>query len=185
MDSFTQDHEVEGLRNENVRLLTENRELRKMVGLMQENLELRYTLRDHGTMVHSLVPPPPSKDQGAKHGMAASHKDSGPSAAHLNLGVVGPHMGGHGEAGHGGDRGGTHVGGRSETHGRSYGSGYSSLKDSSPSKSPTSSLDSQPEQHITGHRKLLASVTKLRTQGKGRIDSAKGNQMQRRMVEEG
>ncbi|XP_075062013.1 speriolin-like protein [Mixophyes fleayi] len=50
-------HEVEPLKTENVRLLTENAELRKMVGLMQENLELRCTLRDHETHVRSLSPP--------------------------------------------------------------------------------------------------------------------------------
>ncbi|XP_069075467.1 speriolin-like protein [Pleurodeles waltl] len=52
-----QSHEVEALRNENVRLLTENGELRKMVGLMQENLELRCTLRDHESRVRTLSPP--------------------------------------------------------------------------------------------------------------------------------
>ncbi|XP_075437106.1 speriolin-like [Ascaphus truei] len=51
-----QSHDLEVLKNESVRLLTENGELRKMVGLMQENLELRCTLRDHECTVRSLSP---------------------------------------------------------------------------------------------------------------------------------
>ncbi|XP_053547106.1 speriolin-like protein [Bombina bombina] len=49
--------ELESLRKENVRLLNENGELRKMVVLMQENLELRCTLRDHESRVRTLSPP--------------------------------------------------------------------------------------------------------------------------------
>lgn len=56
MDSFVKTREVESLRNENTRLLSENGELRKMVALMQENVELRYCLRDHGTQVQTMSP---------------------------------------------------------------------------------------------------------------------------------
>ncbi|KAM4608084.1 speriolin-like protein [Discoglossus pictus] len=76
-----QSHEVEALRNENVRLLTENGELRKMVGLMQENLELRCTLRDHESRVRTLSPPgkehkePKGKDSKKDHGNAPPCRD--------------------------------------------------------------------------------------------------------------
>ncbi|XP_078541659.1 uncharacterized protein LOC144827090 [Lissotriton helveticus] len=56
MDSFVKTREVETLRNENQRLLSENGELRKMVALMQENVELRYCLRDHGSQVQTMSP---------------------------------------------------------------------------------------------------------------------------------
>ncbi|XP_075061327.1 speriolin-like protein [Mixophyes fleayi] len=49
-------HEKETLKVENIRLLSENAELRKMVGLMQENVELRNTLRNHEIRVRSLSP---------------------------------------------------------------------------------------------------------------------------------
>ncbi|XP_029448002.1 histidine-rich glycoprotein-like isoform X2 [Rhinatrema bivittatum] len=58
-----QSPEVDGLRKQNVRLLTENGELRKMMALMQENLELRYALRDHDNRARTLSPPPHGKDQ--------------------------------------------------------------------------------------------------------------------------
>ncbi|KAJ1194674.1 hypothetical protein NDU88_003960 [Pleurodeles waltl] len=56
MNSFVKTREVESLRNENMRLLSENGELRKMVALMQENVELRYCLRDHGSQVQTMSP---------------------------------------------------------------------------------------------------------------------------------
>ncbi|XP_075054118.1 speriolin-like protein isoform X2 [Mixophyes fleayi] len=46
--------ELEILRIDRARLLSESAELRKMVGLLQENLELRRTLRKHELKMHSI-----------------------------------------------------------------------------------------------------------------------------------
>ncbi|XP_075707131.1 speriolin-like [Rhinoderma darwinii] len=53
----------DALTAESARLLTENAELRKLMGLMQENLELRRTLGDHEKRTRNLSPPrQPRKD---------------------------------------------------------------------------------------------------------------------------
>ncbi|MEE6526041.1 hypothetical protein FKM82_026429, partial [Ascaphus truei] len=51
-----QSYDLDVLKNDNVRLLTENEALTKRLGLMQENLELRCKLRDHECTVRSLTP---------------------------------------------------------------------------------------------------------------------------------
>ncbi|MEE6517176.1 hypothetical protein FKM82_027226 [Ascaphus truei] len=66
-----QSHDLEALRNENARLMMENGELRKMVSLVEEKLELRCTLREHECTVRSLSPS--GKEQ--KESKAVDKKD--------------------------------------------------------------------------------------------------------------
>lgn len=55
------------------RLLTENAYLRKLMGLMQENMELRITLKDHESKARSLSPQGQQrKDSKGKTGLTLS-----------------------------------------------------------------------------------------------------------------
>lgn len=49
--------DIDTLSAESERLLIENTELRKLMGLMQENVELRGTLKNHEMKIRSLSPP--------------------------------------------------------------------------------------------------------------------------------
>ncbi|KAM4689147.1 uncharacterized protein O3C94_007295 [Discoglossus pictus] len=159
MENLIQGHEVDGLRTENVRLVSENGELRKMVALMQENLELRYALRDHETQVRTLSPPSPSKDPGrCKESFAPSsthHKgrSAGQNAERLGINAIGSHHGSHGEGGH------------------------SPLKDSPGKSSGSSSSHHNPP--LSGHRKLIESLTKLNLQEKSKKEPQNGCHVQR------
>ncbi|XP_075696859.1 speriolin-like protein isoform X2 [Rhinoderma darwinii] len=53
--------DADTLSAESKRLLTENAKLRKLMGLMQENMELRGTLREHERKIRGLSPPGKSK----------------------------------------------------------------------------------------------------------------------------
>ncbi|KAM3921047.1 speriolin-like protein [Leptodactylus fuscus] len=61
VDILKTDVDVDTLTSENERLLFENAKLRKLMGLMQENVELRITLRDHVKKIRNLSPPRKSK----------------------------------------------------------------------------------------------------------------------------
>ncbi|XP_044147398.1 uncharacterized protein LOC122935653 [Bufo gargarizans] len=61
MDSSNKKHGVHKLSHEISRLSSENDQLRKMVGLMQENVELRFVLQEHEDHVKSFSPPPPAE----------------------------------------------------------------------------------------------------------------------------
>ncbi|XP_040271503.1 speriolin-like [Bufo bufo] len=54
---------------ESERLLIENAKLRKLMGLMQENVELRDTLRDHERKIRNLSPPRKSKKESKEKDM--------------------------------------------------------------------------------------------------------------------
>ncbi|KAM4689382.1 uncharacterized protein O3C94_007478 isoform 2-T2 [Discoglossus pictus] len=195
MDCLIQGHEIEGLKKENVRLLSENGELRKMVALMQENVELRYALRDHETQVRTLSPPPACaiiKEHVSKKIITPCIKDihaKGPPAAPghgtCRSGIT-PSCQGAGNPCHGGSGMGMpcHGGVPSSRKDVSPGIGcHGSIQSSRKDVSPTSSLESHADQHMPGHRKLLESLTKFNSQDAAQKDQGKCIHMQRMMAD--
>ncbi|KAG8598377.1 hypothetical protein GDO81_002595 [Engystomops pustulosus] len=90
MDNSNKGHDLPKLRDEISRLSSENNHLRKIVGLMQENVELRFILRDHGTYGKSFSPPPPAEKPNDQKEKADSLTDTDFSSSDERLSIYKP-----------------------------------------------------------------------------------------------